>query len=153
MARSNWIMLAVAALAIVGVIVVVSSGGSGGGLVGADEFAGLQDEGVRIVDVRTAAEYAAGHIPGAENVPLSSFSTESEAWDPSEPIALYCATGSRSAEAAQMLTARGFETVYDLSGGIVAWSGPVSTGEEGVADAPAVAATGVATLYEFYTDW
>lgn len=153
MARSNWIMLAVAALAIVGVIVVVSSGGSAGGLVGADEFASLQDEGVRIVDVRTAAEYAAGHIPGAENVPLSSFSTASEEWDPSEPIALYCATGSRSAEAAQMLTARGFETVYDLSGGIVAWSGPVSTGEEEVADAPAVAATGVATMYEFYTDW
>jgi len=154
MSRSKWVILALVAVLVVGVIVALSSGGPAPGLVTPDDFAKLQKRGVRIVDVRTEAEYAGGHIPGAENVPLSSFATTSAAWDPAEPVALYCATGSRSAEAMQMLTAQGFETVYDLSGGIIAWSGPLSGGaEEGVAEAPQQTPTGQPVMYEFYTDW
>ena len=154
MSRSKWVIVALVAVLAVGAIVALSSGGPAPGLVTADDFAKLQERGVRIVDVRTAAEYSGGHIPGAQNVPLSAFSDAAASWDPAEPIALYCATGSRSAEAMQMLTARGFETVYDLSGGIISWSGPISAGaEEGVAEMPQQTPTGQPVMYEFYTDW
>lgn len=154
MSRSKWVILALVAVLAVGVVVALSSRGPAPGLVTADDFAKLQERGVRIVDVRTASEYSAGHITGAENVPLSAFAEAAATWDPAEPVALYCATGSRSAEAMQMLTARGFETVYDLSGGIMAWTGPIAGGAEGgVAEVPQQTPTGQPVMYEFYTDW
>lgn len=154
MNRSKWIILAVAAVAAVGAVIALSSQSVAPGLVDAKSFAKLQDKGVRVVDVRTESEYAAGHIPGAENVPLSSFALASASWDPAEPVALYCATGSRSAEALQMLTSRGFEKVYDLGGGIMTWNGEVAGESESTAAAPAQQVpTGTPVMYEFYTDW
>lgn len=142
----------------VAVIVVaalaLSPKGPGNGLVDAKQFAELQKQGVRVIDVRTAAEFSDGHIPGAENVPLSSFADELTKWDTSAAIALYCATGSRSAEAAQMLKAAGFEKVYDLSGGLVAWGGTLEGGSASqTAETPAAQPTAVPVMYEFYTDW
>lgn len=153
MNRSTWIILALVTLLVIGAFVLLKGGDPGSGLVDAAEFARLQADGVRVIDVRTAAEYQAGHIPGAVNVPLSSFADTADTWDPAEPIALYCATGSRSAEAAQMLASRGFETVYDLSGGMVAWDGEVNTGTAAAPSSPSVDPAGVAIMYEFYTDW
>lgn len=153
MNRSKWVILALVSILVVGAFMLLSSGSLAPGLVDAEEFAQLQAQGVRIVDVRTAAEYKAGHIPGAINAPLSSFAETADTWNASEPIALYCATGSRSAEAAQMLASRGFETVYDLAGGLVAWNGAVNTGTAAAATTPSVEPAGVAVMYEFYTDW
>lgn len=153
MNRSKWAILALVTVLVIGAFVLLIDGDPAPGLVDAGEFARLQAEGVRVVDVRTAAEYQAGHIPGAVNVPLSSFAETADTWDPAEPVALYCATGSRSAEAAQMLSARGFETVYDLSGGMVAWDGEVNTGTAAAPSTPSVEPAGVAIMYEFYTDW
>lgn len=153
MNRSKWIVLACAVVLLVAAIAVLSSGKPTPGLIDGSQLTELQKQGARIVDVRTAAEFAGGHLPGAENVPLSGFAQASESWDPSVPVVLYCATGNRSAEAAQMLNARGFDSVYDLAGGVAAWTGPL----EGGAEEPAAAAqpnpTGRPVMYEFYTDW
>jgi len=153
MSRTKWIVLACTVALITGVFVVLASGGPTPGVVDGDQFARLQTDGARVLDVRTEAEFAMGHIPGAENVPLTRLAEESEGWDPSALIVLYCATGSRSAEAARMLSARGFESVHDLTGGIAAWDGPVEGPEQVAVPPEQPALTAVPVMYEFYTDW
>lgn len=154
MSTSKLAILALAAVAVLGALVTLNTRVPPAGLVDAAEFSRLQEQGVRIVDVRTAAEFEAGHIAGAQNVPLSAFAQAFASWDPAQPVALYCASGNRSAEALQMLQAAGFERAYDLAGGIVAWNGPLSGGaEQGVAAASAPQPAGLPVMYEFYTDW
>jgi phage shock protein E len=135
-------------------LVAVPKGGSSLPASGDVANAVLRDvvaRGARLVDVRTAAEYAAGHIEGAENVPVEDVPTAAGAWDKAAPIAVYCATGARSLNAAEYLKAQGFTRVYNLSSGVAAWDGALvkGAGSGAVASAPA---TGKATMYDFYTD-
>ncbi|MDO8880401.1 MAG: rhodanese-like domain-containing protein [Coriobacteriia bacterium] len=126
------------------------------GVVDNGRLADLQADGARIVDVRTAGEYGAGYIAGAENVPLMGLSAAAASWDPAEPIVVYCATGERSAEAAQILRSLGFARVYDLSAGIIAWNGELAGGAPPISESPADADAQTSSLpvaYEFYTDW
>jgi sulfur-carrier protein adenylyltransferase/sulfurtransferase len=84
----------------------------------------LLDEGVSIVDVREAEEFAAGHIPGAAHVPRSYLETriESVVPDRSTPVILYCASGNRSAYGARTLQQDlGYENVRSMLGGITLW--------------------------------
>ena len=152
MSRTTWIVLGVALAVLLGVVAVLNSGKASGGLVSSDEFQTAIADGALLVDVRTAAEFSSGRIPGAVNVPIGDIETAAAGWDKTEPIALYCATGSRSADAAATLRALGFESVYDLSGGIMAWEGDV---EGGAATAAVTQPTvsGLPIMYEFYTDW
>ena len=84
-----------------------------------------------ILDIREESEYAAGHIENAVLVPRG---TLEGAADPAykkrhpelcqahdRPIVVYCATGGRSAMAALTLFEMGFDTVYNLWGGIELW--------------------------------
>jgi sulfur-carrier protein adenylyltransferase/sulfurtransferase len=84
----------------------------------------LIDEGVAVVDVREAEEFAAGHIPGAKHVPRSYLESriESAVPDRSTPVILYCASGNRSAYAARTLGEDlGYEHVRSMNGGITLW--------------------------------
>jgi rhodanese-related sulfurtransferase len=70
-----------------------------------------------VVDVRSAAEFEAGHVLGAINIPLDEITAHfDELPDPAKPIAVYCGTGERSAKAAAFLLEWGHEHVYDLGG-------------------------------------
>lgn len=104
--------------------------------------------GARLVDVRTAAEFGAGHIEGAENVPIDQVPTASGAWDKAAPVVVYCATGSRSANAFGYLDAQGFSHVYDLTAGIAAWDGATVTGVAKPAQG-GLPVTGKPTMYDF----
>lgn len=73
-----------------------------------------------LLDVRTAEEFAAGHIPGAKNISLQSLDRRLGELPKDQPIIVYCRSGSRSATAAQLLKRQGFEDVRDL-GGIITW--------------------------------
>jgi len=106
--------------------------------VGNEEFARLQGSGAMVVDVRTEAEFAGGHIPGAVNVPVDQIQEAAAAWDKSKPVALYCATGGRSASAAGYLAGQGFREVYNLKAGIAAWNGETVAGSEGAAPPAAI---------------
>lgn len=90
----------------------------------ADGFAKLlQDEKVQLVDVRTPEEFADGHIAGAENINVMSagfLKKAEQTLSKSEPVAVYCRSGKRSAEAAAILAKNGYK-VTNLSGGIMAW--------------------------------
>src|SRR5438552_13307276 len=84
----------------------------------------LIDEGVAVVDVREAEEFAAGHIPGAKHVPRSYLESRIEAAVPdrSTQVILYCASGNRSAYAARTLREDlGYEHVRSMNGGITPW--------------------------------
>lgn len=79
--------------------------------------------GLRVVDVRSADEFAAGHVPGAVNVPLEQLQAAPLAagLKPSETLVLYCASGRRAGLAAGALQAHGFTAVQQLEGHYAGW--------------------------------
>ena len=83
----------------------------------------IEDSGVVLLDVRTAGEFAEGHIEGAINIDQaqSDFMEKAKAALPTDKkIAVYCISGRRSANAAGRLGAEGYRCV-NLKGGIIAW--------------------------------
>ena len=90
------------------------------------EFAELiADSNVVVLDVRTAAEFAEGHIQGAVLIDQgqSDFMEKAKATLPADKtIAVYCRSGRRSANAAGRLADAGYKCV-NLKGGIIAWQG------------------------------
>jgi len=76
-----------------------------------------------IVDVRTAEEFATGHLRDAKNIPLADFATRIGELDKSKgkSVVVICQTGARADKAMKMLQAAGFEDVVGLDGGIAAW--------------------------------
>lgn len=83
----------------------------------------IEDSSVVLLDVRTASEFAEGHIEGAINIDQgqSDFMEKAKAALPMDKkIAVYCRSGRRSANAAGKLAAEGYRCV-NLKGGIVAW--------------------------------
>lgn len=78
---------------------------------------------IQLVDVRTANEYAGGHLYGAQNIDFrsSDFAKKMAKLDKSQPLFIYCLSGGRSASASRKLTNMGFNEVYDMKGGIMAW--------------------------------
>jgi phage shock protein E len=79
---------------------------------------------LQIIDVRTAAEFATGCLPGAKNIDLKSpgFSSKIAALDKKNGHYLvYCKSGVRSDQAATQMKQAGFSNVIQLKGGITAW--------------------------------
>jgi rhodanese-related sulfurtransferase len=75
----------------------------------------LAEEGAVVVDVRTSAEFGAGHVPGARNIPHDEVGRRAgEIGPPSTPVVVYCGTGKRSAFARQELVRLGFDRVWDV---------------------------------------
>ena len=83
---------------------------------GAD-LAGLGSDHV-IVDVRSAAEYAGGHLPGALNIPHTELRERLGEIPRGQPVLVYCASGFRSYLALRVLRQRGWDDVRSLSGGL-----------------------------------
>ncbi|MFE7542252.1 rhodanese-like domain-containing protein [Streptomyces platensis] len=72
---------------------------------------------IQLIDVRNPAEYEAGALPGARNLPLAGLAHRIAELDPSRRVVLYCRSGNRSVIAAALLEARGFAEVCDVIGG------------------------------------
>lgn len=84
----------------------------------------MQNESGVLLDVRTAEEYAEAHLEGAiqlDYYETESFSAALDDMDKSKTYYIYCRSGSRSSTAQNMMVAKGFEKVYNLDGGILAW--------------------------------
>jgi molybdopterin/thiamine biosynthesis adenylyltransferase/rhodanese-related sulfurtransferase len=75
---------------------------------------------VRVFDVRTADEFAAGHVRGAQNVSLADILAHSFDFSADDEIIFYCASGSRSLAAAEYLIKLGFRAPVHLNGGMSA---------------------------------
>ena len=76
----------------------------------------LVDTGAQLVDVRSTREFAGGHIRGAKNLPVGDLEGRIRELRKDQPVVVYCASGVRSASAAQVLSAHGFTEVHDLGG-------------------------------------
>lgn len=79
---------------------------------------------LKIVDVRGVDEFHGplGHIEGAHLVPLGTVGAQALTWNRDTPLLLVCRSGGRSAAAASELARMGFRNVYNLVGGMTAWS-------------------------------
>lgn len=76
----------------------------------------LVRNGALLLDVRTPDEFSGQHIPGATNIPVDQLPARiSELGPTSRPIVVHCRSGARSARAAGMLRAAGYE-VHDIGG-------------------------------------
>lgn len=93
----------------------------------------VQAAGAPVIDVREPAEFAAGHLPGAVNIPRGVLEFEVDGHpavngvrDPAlahrdRPVVVYCRSGGRSALAAEALKRLGFAEPLSLAGGYAAW--------------------------------
>lgn len=81
----------------------------------------VENGAVVVVDVREAHEFAAGHIPGAINLPLSGFSADQLPDSGGRPLVLNCAAGGRSARALAHCDAAQASVDGHLAGGMGAW--------------------------------
>ena len=77
-----------------------------------------------LVDVRTAEEFAGGHLRDAKNIPLADFGTRIGELDKSKgkTIVVVCQSGARVDKAIKQLASAGFDDVVGLDGGLTAWT-------------------------------
>ena len=125
----RWVMAAV----ISGTMLLVSVARSSGKGVSVTEATLLINrEDAVVLDVRETSEWSAGHIPNARHIALGQLDkhlSELEKFK-SRPVIICCASGNRSSSACGTLKRAGFERVFNLSGGLGAWTGaglPVTT--------------------------
>jgi len=121
----NW-MLIIALVVILGMLIFNLFGGRlrGYQAIGPAESVNLiNHEGAVVIDVRENNEYHNGHILNSIHIPQANLAnriTELEKYK-SKPIIVGCRSGHRSGHACALLKKQGFETVYNLSGGVMAW--------------------------------
>ena len=102
---------------------------------GAEEYAGIPGISVQelkakmeahepfdLIDVREPFEFEIARIEGAKLIPLGEILERADELDREQTLIVHCHSGRRSAEAVRLLKQRGFAKVYNLEGGIAAWS-------------------------------
>ena len=77
------------------------------------DFGALITAGATILDVRTPAECAGGHLKGSINIPLQSLKAQMSKIKKDKPVITVCASGMRSASARSLLMADGFAEVHN----------------------------------------
>lgn len=106
--------------------------GGGKGVTVGEATLLINREDALVLDVRETGEWSAGHIPNARHIALGQLGghlSELERFK-GKPVIVCCASGNRSSSACGTLKRAGFERVFNLSGGIGAWTGaglPVTT--------------------------
>ena len=86
-------------------------------------YALMQQQGAVVVDVREPHEYAAGHIPGAYNIPKDTVLTNADLLalkDAQTPIMVYCRSGGRAGDVLDALAEDGFSYIMNI-GGVLTW--------------------------------
>lgn len=98
----------------------------GGNTVTVEEALRLwQNKEAIIIDVRTMQEYHAGHIPEVPLIPLNELANRSDEVPRNQKVLFICRSGNRSGQAVSLLKNKGFDNIYNIEGGMIAWRGPV----------------------------
>ena len=133
--------------------------------VSAGEFEKLliNSKGEQLIDVRTPQEFEKYRIQSARNMDVrnADFRKNIETLDKSKPVFIYCLSGVRSKTALAIFEELGFKTVYDLDGGINAWSKaemPIDQnlsgkGELSVQSYDSIVSRKGYVLVDFYAPW
>jgi rhodanese-related sulfurtransferase len=80
-----------------------------------------EDEDMTIISLRSAADYANGHIPGAINISVDNLADSLDKIDPDSPVYVYCYTGHTAGQAVALLNLLGYDA-YSLKFGMCSWS-------------------------------
>lgn len=109
----NWTVYAVVCVVLLTVLLMRR-----GSQVTVPSARALLREGATVVDVRTAGEFASGHLPRAINIPLDRIETALPARIPdhNQTILLHCQSGMRSGTAVNKLRALGYNNVHNIGG-------------------------------------
>ena len=74
-----------------------------------------------VLDVRTVSEFNGGHLQGAVNIPVEVLTYHLSQLDKKDELLVYCRTGNRSITAVGILRENGYDRIYHMDGGIMAW--------------------------------
>ncbi|MEO7400603.1 MAG: rhodanese-like domain-containing protein [Polaromonas sp.] len=120
----NWMLIGIA-LASGGMLVwpLIAGGMNAGALNATGAVQLINREKAVVVDVREPAEFAAGHVTGARNVPLGELESKLPGVMKNKalPLILVCASGARSGRAVAIAKKLGYEQAQSLGGGLKAW--------------------------------
>ena len=120
----NWMLIAIA-LASGGMLVwpLITGGMNAGALSASGAVQLMNREKAVVVDVSEVAEFAAGHVVGARNVPFSQLEEKltGTVKNKALPVILVCATGARANRAVAVAKKLGYEQAQVLGGGLKAW--------------------------------
>jgi rhodanese-related sulfurtransferase len=97
--------------------------GSAGAVSTAEAVRLINREKAVLIDVCEPAEFAAGHVAGARNIPLAALEAGHKQLPTNKalPVVVVCQSGARAARAAGMLRKLGYEKAQPLAGGVNAW--------------------------------
>jgi len=91
--------------------------------ISASELANrLQNNHLKLLDVREPHELKISSLPGAVNISLGTLAAHLSELDSAEEMVVFCKAGTRSARALELLVSAGFKKVKNLKGGINAWA-------------------------------
>lgn len=117
-------ILVVALLALAGFWIARQNAPAAAGLpdtVTVAEAAQMRAEGVYMVDVRTPAEYEAGHIEGVPLIPIDELASRLDEVPKDQPVVFVCQSGGRSARARDLARDAGYTQVTSMDGGMGEW--------------------------------
>jgi phage shock protein E len=80
-----------------------------------------QGASLQILDVRTAEEYATGHVPGAVNIPYTDLTDRLSEVESNKEVVIYCMRGPRARIGEETLQRAGVSKILHLEGGMSAW--------------------------------
>ncbi|MGB5396063.1 MAG: rhodanese-like domain-containing protein [Gammaproteobacteria bacterium] len=83
----------------------------------------MNNDNALVLDVRTEAEYAKGHIKNSKNIPLAALQSRLSELEKhkNQPVLAYCSSGTISGRACRILLKSGFNNVHNIGGGVHGW--------------------------------
>ena len=120
---ANWMLIAVALVSGGMLLMPMLTGGGGAGLTPAAAVQLINREKAVVIDVCEPAEFAAGHVGGAKNIPLAQLQERlpQVAKNKAVPVIMVCAKGGRAARAVGIAKGLGYDKAQTLAGGLAAW--------------------------------
>jgi rhodanese-related sulfurtransferase len=119
---ANWYLVLTALVSGGLLLWPVLQGGAGAGIPASEAVRLMNREKAVVIDVCEPAEFAAGHIGAARNIPLNTLESATNLPNNKKlPVVVVCAAGVRAARGAQVLRAKGYENVQVLAGGMRGW--------------------------------
>jgi rhodanese-related sulfurtransferase len=120
---ANWLLILIAVVSGGMLLAPMIRGGTGGGVSPNEAVQLINRQKAVVVDVCEPAEYQAGHVGGARNIPLDQLEEKlpGAVKNKATPLVLVCASGMRSGRAVGIARKLGYENAQSLAGGLKSW--------------------------------